>query len=53
MNDIAIEILNKMLIKEHFEGSFDKKVNFTKEELIMFCIKLLKEINCIDNKKTL
>ena len=48
MNDTAIEILNEMLLKEHKEGKFDKQYVMNKEELIRFCIKLLK---CVDNVK--
>lgn len=43
MNDIAIEELTKLKIKEHFKKS-DKKITLTKEELIQFCINLLKLI---------
>lgn len=48
MNDTAIEILNEMLLKEHKEGISNKKYVMDKEELIRFCIKMLK---CIDNVK--
>lgn len=48
MNDTAIEILNEMLLKEHKEGNSNKQYVMNKEELIRFCIKLLK---CVDNVK--
>lgn len=48
MNDTAIEILNEMLLKEHKKGDFNKQYVMSKEELIRFCIKLLK---CGDNTK--
>ena len=51
MNEMAIEILNKMLIKEHFEGKPNEKCLFTKEELIKFSIKLLNEIKSVDKLK--
>lgn len=43
MNQQAIEELTKLKIKEHFKKS-DKKITLTKEELIQFCINLLKFI---------
>lgn len=43
MNNIAIEKLVELKIKEHFKQ--DKKYyRLDKEQLIDFCIKLLKEI---------
>ena len=43
MNNIAIEKLVELKIKEHFKQ--DKKYyRIDKEQLIDFCIKLLKEI---------
>lgn len=43
MNNIALEELIKLKIKEHFKQ--DKKYyRLDKEQLIDFCIKLLKEI---------
>lgn len=41
--DIALEILNNMIIKEHHLNKILKKT-YTKEELMMFCKKLLLEI---------
>ena len=41
--DDAIEYMTKMLIKEHITGD-DKEFKMTKEELIRFCIKLLKVV---------
>ena len=43
MNDIVIEELMKLKIKEHFKKE-NKKITLTKEELISFCIKLVKTI---------
>lgn len=39
----AIDILTNMLIKEHIEGN-NKIITITKEDLLKFCIKLLKRI---------
>lgn len=45
MNDIVIEELTKMLIKEDLENKVDKKYyKMTKQDLIRFCIKLIKTI---------
>lgn len=41
--DIALEILNKMLIKEHKKNK-KTTITLTKEELIIFCKKLLMEV---------
>lgn len=49
MGKIVLEELNKMLLKEHIEGNPNLKVKMNKEELIMFAIKLIKLVNCIDN----
>ena len=43
INEEAIEELTKLKIKEHFKKE-DKKITLTKEELIQFCINLLKLI---------
>ena len=43
MNNEAIEIMTKLYIKEHFKGDKSKYI-ISKEELIKFCIKLVKEI---------
>ena len=43
MNNIAIEELTKLKIKEHFKKE-NKKVIMSKEELIQFCIDLIKTI---------
>lgn len=44
--DEAIEILTKLLIKEHMTNKGNqKKYVLTKLELYQFCIKLLKTIN--------
>lgn len=43
MNNIALEELTKLKIKEHFKKE-DKKILMTKEELIQFCIDLIKTI---------
>lgn len=42
--NMALEILNEMLIKEHLSNNFSEKKTYTKEELIMFCKKLLLEV---------
>lgn len=39
----AIELLNKMYIKEHFEGE-NEIIKISKKELIKFSIKLLNTI---------
>lgn len=39
----AIEILTNMFIKEHIENN-EEMLSISKEELIKFCIKLLKTI---------
>ncbi len=39
----AIEILTSMYIKEHIEGN-KETLTFKKEDLIKFCIKLVKTI---------
>lgn len=45
MNDIVIEELTKMLIKEDFENKENKNYyKITKEDLIRFSIKLIKTI---------
>lgn len=43
MNNIAIEELTKLLIKEQFEEK-EKIIKISKKDLIRFCIKLLKVI---------
>ena len=43
MNELAIEELTKLKIKEHFKKE-DKKITLTKEELIQFSIDLIKTI---------
>ena len=43
MNNIVIEELTKLKIKEHFKKE-NKRITLTKEELIQFCINLLKLI---------
>lgn len=43
MNDIVIEELIKLKIKEHFKKE-NKFYKLSKEDLIDFCIKLLKAI---------
>lgn len=43
MNQQAIEELTKLKIKEHFKKE-NKKVIMSKEELIQFCIDLIKTI---------
>ena len=43
MNQEAINELTKLKIKEHFKKE-NKKITLTKEELIQFCINLLKLI---------
>lgn len=43
INEDAIEELTKLKIKEHFKKE-NKKITLTKEELISFCIKLVKTI---------
>ena len=43
MNQEAINKLVELKIKEHFKKE-DKKITLTKEELIQFCINLLKFI---------
>ena len=43
MNDIALEELIKLKIKEHFKKE-NKFYKLSKEDLIDFCIKLLKVI---------
>lgn len=47
MNDIAIEELTKILIKENFENKGKEKevYKLTKEDLIKFSIKLIKVID--------
>ena len=46
MNDIVIEELIKLKIKEHFKKE-NKFYRLSKEDLIDFCIKLIKVIeNC-------
>lgn len=42
--DDAIEILNKMVLKEHNTGNLNKNILMSKEDLMLFCIKLLKEV---------
>lgn len=46
INEDAIEELTKMLIKEDFKSKANGKeyVTMTKQELIRFCIKLIKTI---------
>jgi len=39
----VIEILTKLLIKEHIKGN-NEILTMTKEDMIKFCIKLLKVI---------
>ena len=48
MTEEAIIVLTKMMIKEHISNNQDKYI-FTKEELIKFCIKLIKVINQVEN----
>ena len=43
MSDDVIEELTKLQIKEHFEGTKGRFV-LTKEELIRFCIKMMKVV---------
>lgn len=45
-NDDVLEELNKLKIKEHFENKNKKVTKYivTKEELMEFCIKLVKVI---------
>ena len=43
MNDIALEELIKLKIKEHFKKE-NKFYKLSKEDLIDFCIKLIKVI---------
>ena len=43
INEDALEELTKLKIKEHFKKE-DKKVIMSKEELIQFCIDLIKTI---------
>lgn len=43
MNNEAIEIMTKLYIEEHFKKENCRFI-LTKEELIKFCIKLVKEI---------
>lgn len=43
-NSDAIEILTKMLIEENFKNKTKKYIKMTKEDLIKFSIKLIKEI---------
>lgn len=43
MNDLALEELIKLKIKEHFKKE-NKFYKLSKEDLIDFCIKLLKVI---------
>ena len=46
MNELAIEELTKLLIKEYFEskGKDQKLIKMTKQDLIKFSIKLIKTI---------
>lgn len=46
----SIEIITKMFIEEHINGTDKEKYVITKEELYKFCIKLLKEIEKVRNE---
>lgn len=43
MIDDTIDVLTELIIKEHFKNEKNKYV-ISKEELIRFCIKMMKEI---------
>lgn len=49
MLDDTVEELTKLYIKEHLESNDEKHYILTKEELIKFCIKLVKVIKKIDD----
>lgn len=42
--DMAVEIVNEMIIKEHKVGNPNAKKIYSKEELLIFCKKLLLEV---------
>ena len=50
MTEEAIVELTKLMIKEHIDQS-TKKYVFTKEELLKFCIKMLKKIKQFEEVK--
>lgn len=53
MLDDTIEELTKLYIKEHLETKDNKHYVLTKEELIKFCIKLVKVIKKIDDMEVI
>lgn len=50
MLDDTIEELTRIYIEEHLQSSDKKHYVLTKEELIKFCIKLVKVIKRIDEE---
>ena len=50
MLDDTIEELTRIYIEEHLDSSDKKHYVLTKEELIKFCIKLIKVIKRIDEE---
>lgn len=50
MLDDTIEELTRIYIEEHLQSSDKKQYVLTKEELIKFCIKLIKVIKRIDEE---
>lgn len=47
--DDTIEELTKLYIKEHLENKNNKHYVLTKEELIRFCIKLVKVVKKVED----
>lgn len=45
--ELAIEIINEMILKEHKNGDHIRKAKYTKEELLIFCKKLLLTIKSV------
>lgn len=53
MLDDTIEELTKLYIKEHLENKNNKRYVLTKEQLMKFCIKLVKVIKKIDDMEVI
>ena len=51
MLDETIEELTKLYIEEHFKKENKNKYAISKEELIQFCIKLVKVVKRVNDEK--